>query len=323
MEYTVKQKRLYKRCQRKYIIRKIRRKLRRKLHLRDIKSSKRYGRRLEPLESVQETIFQLISSGEPFMVGRMGGVESSVAMQAISVEMELRKDIEGKLKKQAQINAGFFPSTTENLMKFSGLMQDSLKKIDILGSSRANNEEFLINGNMPKGALLTDIGNLEPYYATNPWSRALVGKKVLVIHPFSESIARQYLHREKLFKNANILPEFDLYTLKAVQSIAGTKTVFNDWFEALEYMYNEAMKIDFDIAIIGCGAYGFPLAAKLKQAGKQAIHLGGATQILFGVWGSRWDSIAPIKVLKNEYWIRPSEEETPQGVEKVEGACYW
>ena len=49
------------------------------------------------------------------------------------------------------------------------------------------------------------------------------------------------------------------------------------------------MKIDFDVAIIGCGAYGFPLAAKLKQAGKQAIHLAGATQLLFGIKGKRWE----------------------------------
>ena len=108
-----------------------------------------------------------------------------------------------------------------------------------------------------------------------------------------------------------------------MQSIAGTKTEFDDWFAALEYMYNEAMKIDFDIAIIGCGAYGFPLAAKLKKAGKQAIHLGGATQILFGIWGSRWDNVEPIRKLKNEFWVRPSKEETPSGAKKVENACYW
>ena len=46
------------------------------------------------------------------------------------------------------------------------------------------------------------------------------------------------------------------------------------------------MKFDFDVALIGCGAYGFPLAAKLKTAGKQAIHLGGVLQALFGIKGA-------------------------------------
>ena len=62
------------------------------------------------------------------------------------------------------------------------------------------------------------------------------------------------------------MPEFELKTLKAVQTIAGEKDErFSTWFEALEYMFEETMKIDFDIAIIGCGAYGMPLAAKLKK----------------------------------------------------------
>jgi len=54
-----------------------------------------------------------------------------------------------------------------------------------------------------------------------------------------------------------------LLTLKAVQTIANTKDDrFDTWFDALDYMYNEALKLDFDVALIGCGAYGYPLAAK-------------------------------------------------------------
>jgi threonine dehydrogenase-like Zn-dependent dehydrogenase len=39
-------------------------------------------------------------------------------------------------------------------------------------------------------------------------------------------------------------------------------------------MIDEIGKIDFDVAILGCGAYGLPLAAAIKGMGKQAIHLG-------------------------------------------------
>ena len=66
---------------------------------------------------------------------------------------------------------------------------------------------------------------------------------------------------------------------------------FKDRFEALDYMYKEALKIDFDIAVIGCGAYGICLASMLKNAGKQAFHLGGITQLWFGIKGKRWDNI--------------------------------
>lgn len=89
-------------------------------------------------------------------------------------------------------------------------------------------------------------------------------------------------------------------------------------------MHNEAMKKDFDVAIIGCGAYGFPLAAKLKESGKQAIHMGGATQYLFGIKSKRADEgNAIIAGLYNDAWVRASTEETPRNAHKVEGGCYW
>lgn len=88
-------------------------------------------------------------------------------------------------------------------------------------------------------------------------------------------------------------------------------------------MYEEAMKIDFDVAILGCGAYGLPLAARLKRAGKQAIHLGGTVQILFGIKGKRWDTDSLTNHLYNEHWVRPLPEETPAAAKSVESGCYW
>ena len=68
-----------------------------------------------------------------------------------------------------------------------------------------------------------------------PWTAALKGKKVLVIHPFAELIERQYAKRTELYsQNQSILPEFELVTLPAVQTIAGTKDErFHSWFDAL------------------------------------------------------------------------------------------
>ena len=100
---------------------------------------------------------------------------------------------------------------------------------------------------------------------------------------------------------------------------------FQNWFEALEYMVQTALKIDFDVAIIGCGAYGMPLAAKLKQAGKQAIHLGGATQLLFGIKGRRWEENYPSKIATcfNANWTYPLDSEKPKNGGTVEMGCYW
>ena len=77
------------------------------------------------------------------------------------------------------------------------------------------------------------------------------------------------------------------------------------------------------VGLFGCGAYGMPLAAYCKEIGKKAVHLGGATQLLFGIKGKRWDCYDYISSLYNEYWVRPSEQEKPKNANKIESACYW
>ena len=88
-------------------------------------------------------------------------------------------------------------------------------------------------------------------------------------------------------------------------------------------MCNQIKKTEFDIAIIGCGAYGFPLAAFVKKLGKKAIHLGGATQILFGIKGKRWDNFETISKLYNQHWVYPDKSEYPDNYKMVGEGCYW
>jgi len=57
--------------------------------------------------------------------------------------------------------------------------------------------------------------------------------------------------------------------------------------------------------------------------GKQAIHLGGATQILFGIRGARWDEMETYRKLYNKHWIRPNEMEVPKDANRIEDGCYW
>ncbi|MBP5606807.1 MAG: hypothetical protein J6X66_00875, partial [Lachnospiraceae bacterium] len=95
-------------------------------------------------------------------------------------------------------------------------------------------------------------------------------------------------------------------------------------FDALDHMYEEAMAEDFDVALIACGAYGLPLAAKLKQAGKSAVHMGGSLQLLFGIMGGRFENMKELKPFYSSEWVRPMKSEgLKAGVENVENGCYW
>jgi hypothetical protein len=200
-------------------------------------------------------------------------------------------------------------------------MIKDLSNVDILGSWL--NEESFFNYEL-SNAKKVMLEDLEPFFTPNPWTKSLEHKKVLVLHPFAETIKSQYQRRETLFDNG-LLPQFDLEVIPAVQSIAGQKTEFNDWFAALDSMKEQITKRDFDICILGCGAYGFPLASFVKNMGKQSIHIGGATQLLFGIKGKRWEKfiVYPYANLFNENWVRPNSNETPQKSTRVEGGCYW
>ncbi len=214
------------------------------------------------------------------------------------------------------IASGFFPATVENLSRFGELMLADMPLVDILGTWLR--QEYFIKDYL-KNAVKVPLTDLEAHVHADPWTTVLEGKKVLVVHPFVDTIRRQYERRALLFKDRRVLPDFDLKTVRAVQTIANNKSEFRDWFEALEHMKGQIDSTDYDVAVIGCGAYGFPLAAHVKRQGKKAVHLGGATQFWFGIIGKRWEGHPMI----NEHWVRPSENETPPKANIVEDGCYW
>ena len=172
--------------------------------------------------------------------------------------------------------------------------------------------------------VLCDIQAINQFVESpEPWTRALKDKRVLVVHPFVDSIRQQDAKRERIFPDSiSVLPRFKGLTfVKAVQSNANNKVEFDTWFDALESMKDEIKTIDFDIALIGAGAYGIPLASCVKQLGKKAVQMGGITQILFGIYGKRWEE--KYKHLINSDWVRPLPSEIPSGYQKVENGCYW
>lgn len=297
--------------------------------------SSTYDRGITDPDKASELIYNLLASGKPCMVARYGAFELASVVNCLGVknaQHSCLKYISGKspqwwwnkrLMKFMQSNAGFFPSTEENLMKFGEMMVEDSKQLDILGSWLPEEEILKKYFNLSYQRVF--LRNLEPFWCTQPWTRYLEGKRVVVVHPFAETIMLQYVNnKDKIFKNPNVLPQFkSLRVVKAVQSLGGDNNGFKDWFEALQYMKHEIDKEDYDVCLIGCGAYGFPLAAHVKRLGKQAVHLGGSLQLLFGIRGKRWEEMLEYNALMSGAWIRPLSKESPSCKNKVENGCYW
>lgn len=282
-----------------------------------------------------EKIINSLQNKNPLMIARYGGCEHDLIANTLLYEAGIVKSFQYSYKRLCN-NAGFFPNnlkTNQEIFiyakKFSQIYLDASKQCDVLGTWHGimSFEKYLIDNFCKQDIFLTHILKLGPnIHEEIPFTYALKDTKVLVIHPFAQTIESQYKKYDKLFTNKKVLPEFNLKTFKAIQTAGGEiDHRFKDWFEALEWMSNEISQIDFDIALIGCGAYGFPLAAKIKQMGKIAIHCGGNLQLLFGIKGKRWEIEQPEvgKELFNEYWVYPNSKETISNASKIEGGCYW
>lgn len=286
---------------------------------------------INDINTSHNLIKETLISDSPCMISRFGSNELGATLNYRKGHplSFLRKTLPFWVSKQSKermrFHAGFFPNNNTSLSRFADLMIDAKNKIDILGTWIGSESVLSFN----KSCKFVSLVSLEPFWSINPWTVALKGKKILVVHPFADSIIKQYSKREFLFDNNEILPQFkSLQVIKAVQSVGGAKSEFKSWFDALHFMEKQIDNSDYDIALIGCGAYGMPLAAHCKLTGKKAVHLGGVLQMLFGIIGRRWEDPNhngkyKYTSLFNDNWIRPSLAETPPSVSIVEDACYW
>lgn len=320
-----------------WLTRKILKKLR-KLHTRLYPAvhEKEFPRNDFTGQAASDEIKRLLARDEPCMICRMGLGELRTIVTYIDVAnpapfLSKAKDYitekrdrfwwEEFIKTDLANFSGFFPATEEMLSRFSEEMLADMKHIDLLGSWRKL--ESRLDEYVPPHMIRVPLEDLDAFMHRDPWSEVLAGRKVLVVHPFEESIRQQYEKRRLLFQDPRVLPDFELKTLKAVQSLVGNRVEFPDWFAALDSMKNKMDEIDYDIALIGAGAYGFPLAAHAKKMGKKGVHLGGSTQMLFGIRGKRWDDADEYRHIINQHWVRPKPDEKPKDAEQLEGGAYW
>lgn len=276
---------------------------------------------LEPQLSAYLTA-QLISAAivgkRPFLASRLGFTEARCLSQPDALQEPSRFVMDLIWK-----HSGVFPPEKADFQKFGRRYLEALSVVDLLGLIRNPAEKKLVD-NHASTVSTCALGDLEPFLHPYPWSKHLAGLKVVVVHPFVESIRQQYeQRRSSLFFNPDVLPEFSLRVVKAPQSLAGNTDGYRSWTDACEHLIGEVASQEFDVAILGCGAYGLPVGAHVKKLGKVAIHMGGATQLLFGVSGKRWRDQPAFRAIMTDAWRPPLEIERPPGWETIEDGCYW
>jgi len=266
-----------------------------------------------------------IRSGQPFVAGKIGTAE----LLALEFhDRRIRIPCLGlgwrRSARRLATNAGFFPLSKRAFVRWNVIMRKAISQMDFICAWQGDEflktyESRLIASLNPKATIvgLESVGmSMLPEIASSRW---------LVISPFVDSMraqlprlgevhhnsARQGIDWKKISKNCRFLRCPLHWHLAA--------SPFSSWKEGLDRLAEAAAVEDFDVALIGAGAWSLPLAARIKQTGRSAIHTGGETQLIFGIRGKRWDDYN----FYNSAWISPSPEETPQANQKIDDGCYW
>ncbi len=284
-----------------------------------------FGEARRPLVEAAPILSNAVRSARPLAAGKMGLSELKGFLHFLKRADQRNGKKPGYPRYIAELlylNAGVFPRDDEIFDQFGAIFRDSVKQMDILCSWDLPKELTIFNRFAANAALVPRV-SLNSFYSDAPWTSTLEGKRVVVVSPFTDSIRRQYSRRTLIWKDPRILPEFTLHTVRPPLSAGLVAPRHRDWIAALDDLKAQMDALDYDVALIGAGAFSLPLAAHAKARGRIGVHLGGTTQFLFGVYGGRWKDNPEFERFINEHWIRPDQTETPRTVKKIENGCYW
>ena len=289
------------------------------------KNNKLYNKRFINKKDINKILTEKIKSNKPFMAARLGNTESIIINESIysyyqKLWLEFLYTTSGFYSK-TKYNSNFNKLVNlKDIEMYSNMSLNAINNTDI-HLCRFDSEVSLINNYSNKDSLLTDWYNLyTDFDKNNCWLSALKNKKVLIISSFNKSIKKQYDIKDII--NKGILPDIDLIYYDSPQTYLGNYNEKISWFEVLNNMINDIQKIDFDVALIACGSYGYILSSKIKNMGKQAIELCSGLYPIFGIKNKTQIIIRKVSKMYDKNWIFPIEEK-PNNYMNLEKGAYW
>lgn len=276
------------------------------------------------MEAANRRIADFIAGDSPALVARVGSIEQAAFRKIVLGEklpgLKCTRLIGPATVRKLEVNAGLQPADQTALLDFYQEYSEALEVADMLAIWH-NRGDNIILSRAPTHVQVAPLAALCPVSDGNPWTKALAGRNVLVVHPFVDSFKSQADRLDQVWP-VNTVPRAN-YSFLSPPQTSGTSAPSAPWKASLRKVQDQVSSHSADIALVAAGAYGLPIAASAKRSGKVAIVVGGGLQIFFGVKGARWDKREDFRELYNEFWVRPLENERPPGADQIEGACYW
>jgi hypothetical protein len=291
-----------------------------------------------------------VAESRLFAAGKLGTSELNAILFYVSNRASegsgAKPQYPDMIKRHMFVNAGLFSAahtTQEQALDdwCDHMIKEVLPQMDGLAEWNPISplyESMVLNAYSPDSARFP-LRSLEPYYCAkqqHKWTaRIPPGHELAVVSPFAATIESQYTKQADVWSSASpwsISPP-TVHTIRAgyspslsavgLRSSWSADILRGGWRAAVLNIVERVAESGAKFAIIGCGCLSLPIAAALKKHGISSIHLGGATQILFGVKGRRWASHDIISKFFNDAWVSPADDETPTSAASVEGGCYW
>lgn len=269
---------------------------------------------------------EMLRNKKPFAAGKIGTAEL-LAFEYFDRYIRLPWPPFWSWQRPAQRllnNAGFFPLERKKFSQWNTIFRDAIQQVDYLcawqeDSFLAAYEQALIKKEAPTSCPIEYtkiVGGALPTISSVRW---------LVVSPFVKTMKQQLprlaaIHRMPSINEASWrqIEKTCQFVRCPFQSHLETSP-FSSWEDGLDKLAAEVATKEFDVALIGAGAWSLPLGRRIKQIGKSAIHLGGELQLLFGIQGKRWEYLS----IYNSAWVNSDPEETPKDKNRVEDGCYW
>ena len=292
--------------------------------------------RIELIQKVKESV----EHNKGFAMGKLGFSEQFLLgylhFKDTNPNNVQLKAYEAMLRYHCEIQFGVFPANATFLHEFAQFYTKHVQQIDILGLFQANKEEKIIKENELNAQFIpyqfTEPDRSIPVNESNCYLPFFEGKKLLFISPFADLLKSRAtkatfesvwsnIHKKWFWPsevNSCEIPYSYVNSFKTHEKYTNSMFLFNS-------ICTNLSEIDFDIAFIGAGALGLPMASYLKNQGKIAISLGGHLQVLFGIGGGRWskDEFWTTNYI-NEHWIEMPKKYHPENKSILtDNGAYW
>ena len=238
----------------------------------------------------------------------------------------LKRKYNYAVEKVKKLNGYFdFNSNRSNFIKYLEEMSNSYKNSDCFlyaganliykfENNRFNKNDFnFINYILENKVAInyTFIEAVLPFIKSfKIWGE---NKRILIVSPLSKSIEFQYKRKNDLINNYQF-PNFKLLTYNTKvtyntknDSMETLGIITNNWNEELDRIKDDIRKMDFDIALLSCGSYSMSLGNYIKNMGKKSIYLGGVLNVIFNIYGKRYDTPFFNNIVNLDSQINPIE----------------